>query len=115
LSDADECKWYDGKTFSGVGGSFCQYGKVIQLVMVEANGVTMTSNNLDGTIPNEIALLSNSLGSKLLAFIIKNLIFILDFASFNTEQTVIFYNRLTGLIPSEIGLMKSLSELHHSF
>jgi hypothetical protein len=68
-SDADECKWYDGKTFYGVGGSFCHYGKVVQLVMVEADGVTMTSNNLDGTIPNEIALLSNSLG-KLLAFFI---------------------------------------------
>jgi hypothetical protein len=45
----------------------------------------------------------------------KNLTFILDVACFNTEHIVIFYNSLTGLIPSEIGLMKSLSELHPFF
>jgi hypothetical protein len=69
LSDADECKWYNSKTFNGVGESFCRNGEVVGLVMVEADGATLTSNNLDGTIPNEIALLSNSLG-ELLAFFI---------------------------------------------
>jgi hypothetical protein len=61
-------------------------------------------------------LISNSLGELLPLFMSwQRLISIFTAACFTTEQMVLFYNRLTGPIPSEIGLVKALSELHHSF
>ena len=47
LTDFDECDWYNRD-------SFCENGTVAYL--------SLYSNNLVGTIPNELALLSNSLG-----------------------------------------------------
>jgi hypothetical protein len=90
LSDADECEWYNSESFNDIGGSFCRDGELVGLVMVEVD--TFSGNNLDGTIPNEIALISNSL-----------------------EQMILFYNKLTGPIPSEIGLMKALNILALGF
>lgn len=52
LSDDDECGWYNEAE-----ASFCANGAVTELDLHGA-----TSQNLVGTIPNEIALLSNSLG-----------------------------------------------------
>jgi hypothetical protein len=66
LSDADECEWYNSESFNDLGGSFCHDGEVVRLVMVEVDPVS--GNNLDGTIPNEIALISNSLGELLPLF-----------------------------------------------
>jgi hypothetical protein len=45
MSDFDECRWYNG------GSSLCTRGSVETLYL--------SSNNLVGTIPTEIALLSN--------------------------------------------------------
>jgi len=47
LSNTDECGW-----FNDAEGSFCRSGAVLEL--------DFHSNNLDGTLPDEIALLSNS-------------------------------------------------------
>jgi hypothetical protein len=66
LSDADECEWYNSESFNDLGGSFCHDGEVVGLAMVEVD--TVSGNNLDGTIPNEIALISNSLGELLPLF-----------------------------------------------
>lgn len=52
LSDDDECGWYNNAK-----ESFCMNGAVVELDLYDdPNG-----NNLVGTIPNELALMSNSL------------------------------------------------------
>jgi len=66
LSNSDECEWYSSfvngllcsispfKDFSWCKSSCSDNGSVVQLSLYD--------NNLEGTIPEEVALLSNSLG-----------------------------------------------------
>jgi hypothetical protein len=76
LSDADECtNW-----FNTAPGSFCSSGAVSDL--------EIDNNTLDGRIPAEVALLSNSM-----------------------RRMSLEYNHLTGTILSEIGLLTTLEEL----
>jgi hypothetical protein len=49
VSDSEECDWYNTAK-----GSFCENGAVVELSLV--------SNSLAGTIPNELTLLSDSVG-----------------------------------------------------
>jgi hypothetical protein len=53
LSDTDECGWYNEAE-----GPFCWNGVVLEFDLFQ--------NSLDGTIPEELALLSNSLGENIL-------------------------------------------------
>jgi hypothetical protein len=55
LSNGDECNWY-----TLAESSFCINGSVVELDFYD--GDTSRGNNLVGTIPNELALLSHSLG-----------------------------------------------------
>jgi hypothetical protein len=56
ITDVDECDWYNLADTS-----FCDVnGTVVELDFYDLD--TETGNNLVGTIPNELALLSNSLG-----------------------------------------------------
>jgi hypothetical protein len=55
LSNGDECDWYNLAD-----GSFCINGSVVELDFYDVD--TKKGNNLVGTIPNELALLSHSLG-----------------------------------------------------
>jgi hypothetical protein len=76
LSDADECtNWFNTAL-----GSFCSSGAVSDL--------GIDNNTLDGRIPAEVALLSNSM-----------------------RRMSLEYNHLTGTILSEIGLLTTLEEL----
>jgi len=55
LTDSDECEWYNGANT----WSFCVSGLVSELDLYDSS---IGGNNLVGTIPDEIALLSNSIG-----------------------------------------------------
>jgi len=56
LRDSDECRWHtDAAAF---GEHMCSSGAVVNLDFYDGN----KGNNLDGTIPKELALLSGSLG-----------------------------------------------------
>jgi hypothetical protein len=81
LSNGDECDWYNLAD-----GSFCINGSVAELDFYDVD--TENGNNLVGTIPNELALLSDSLG-----------------------KLILRDNLLTGIIPSEIASLKSLTGL----
>lgn len=63
LDDGDECNWYSSTqwaSWSGVAsGSLCSSSGSVVLI-------DMKGNNLQGTIPQELALLSNSLGKAFL-------------------------------------------------
>lgn len=89
VSDSEECDWYNTAK-----GSFCENGFVVELSIV--------SNMLAGTIPNELTLLSSSVD-------------FLNLGSNSLAGQEIAMNRLTGFIPSEIGLMGNLNELSIHF
>jgi hypothetical protein len=61
MTDSDECAWYN------TADSFCKNGSVAELDFYNENDYV--GNNLVGTIPNELALLSSSLGKKMLSLI----------------------------------------------
>jgi hypothetical protein len=107
MTDSDECAWYS------TAESFCKNGSIAELDFYDQ--VNELGNNLVGTIPNELALLSNSLGKKALALIVMltGRYSHLLFAVFPLLLTVVLdlaSNSLVGPVPSQIGLMKNLSE-----
>lgn len=61
LSDEDECTWY-----SLANKAFCSRGAVARLVFYDKD--SESGNNLVGSIPAEIALLSSSLGEFVVSF-----------------------------------------------
>jgi hypothetical protein len=82
ITDVDECDWYNLADTS-----FCDVnGTVVELDFYDLD--TEIGNNLVGTIPNELALLSNSL-----------------------EELTLANNSLTGFIPSEVGRLTQLTSL----
>jgi len=76
LSHFDECDWY---TYAGEGSS-CDENRTVK-------DLNLSENNLVGTIPNELALLSN------------------------LSWLDLSVNSLTGTIPSQLGLLSNLAEL----
>jgi hypothetical protein len=80
MTDGDECAWYI------TSDSFCKNGSIAELDFFDEDDYV--GNNLVGTIPNELALLSSSLVKLKLA-----------------------YNSLVGPVPTQIGLMKNLTSL----
>lgn len=108
LSDDDECGWYNEAT-----GSFCIDSKLVDLDLYSCQSLSddTSGNNLVGTIPNEISLLSDSLGeclNKMMAFQTLGKSFSLTFSY--TEDLQLAGNTLMGTIPSEIGALSKLSE-----
>jgi hypothetical protein len=62
MTDDDECSWYNDafESFCNTGGS------ILELDLYD--DITDTGNNLVGTIPNEIALLTNAFGESIHLF-----------------------------------------------
>ena len=63
LNNENECDWY----IQPNNNTLCASGDVVNLDFIDED--TRTDNNLDGTLPNELALLSGSL-SKLLSLVL---------------------------------------------
>jgi hypothetical protein len=104
MSDFDECRWYNN------GKSLCTRGYVDTLSLV--------SNNLFGTIPKELAMLSNlsKLSSVwlLVVMIVLSCVFhctlMLACHIHSTDELHLNDNSLKGTIPTEIALMSNLCE-----
>jgi hypothetical protein len=103
MSDFDECRWYNS------GFSLCPSGSVDTL--------TLWDNNLVGTIPSELALMSN-LGESSVVWLLVVMIvlcvfhctLILDCHIHSTAGLDLSGNSLTGTIPSQIALLSNLGE-----
>jgi hypothetical protein len=105
MSDDNECGWYNGF------GTLCTSGSVDTLYL--------ESNNLIGTIPNELALLSN-LGESsvvwlLVVMIVWSCVFFIVLSCLlviihSTDYLGLISNNLMGTIPSQIAMMSNLSE-----
>ncbi len=94
MSDADECtNW-----FNTAPGSFCSSGAVSDL--------EIDNNTLDGRIPAEVALLSNSMRKFIGSCRMMNLTY--RFCFVYPGRMSLEYNHLTGTILSEIGLLTTL-------
>jgi hypothetical protein len=94
LSDADECtNW-----FNTAPGSFCSSSAVSDL--------GIDNNALDGTIPAEVALLSNSMRKFIGSCRMMNLTY--RFCFIHPGRMSLEYNYLTGTILSELGLLTNL-------
>jgi hypothetical protein len=63
LNNENECDWY----IQPNNNTLCASGDVVNLDFIDED--TRTDNNLDGTLPNELALLSGSL-SKLFSLVL---------------------------------------------
>ncbi len=77
------------------------------------------SNSLMGTIPSEVGLLSNLSESSIVWLLVVMIVLSCDFHDTLMHAFVIFHsaaslvllgNSLTGMIPSEAGLLSNLSE-----
>jgi hypothetical protein len=105
MSDDNECGWYNGFA------TLCTSGSVDTLYL--------ESNNLIGTIPNELALLSN-LGESsvvwlLVVMIVWSCVFFIVLSCLlviihSTDYLGLISNNLMGTIPSQIAMMSNLSE-----
>jgi hypothetical protein len=106
----DECSWWSdaGET------RFCLSDGAVK-------DFDLFENNMVGSIPPEIALLSGSLGENvptlsLRPFPLSSLIHCLLSCCFHsTEQLSLHNNKLTGGIPSEICLLTRLGEFYQRF
>jgi hypothetical protein len=103
LTDEDECSWYNKAN-----EAFCVNGSILELDMIDVD----KGNNLVGTIPNELALLSTSvaklqLGGNSLTGRIPLEIGLLTKLTFMS----LWNNRLTGDIPSELSSLTQLATL----
>jgi hypothetical protein len=105
MSDENECGWYN------YGGSLCKSGSVETL--------TLLFNNLVGTIPNELALLSNLSKSSVVWLLVEMIVLscmfdctlMLAFVIFHSKDTLdLSANRLTIIIPRQIAIMSNLSK-----
>jgi hypothetical protein len=105
MSDENECGWYN------YGGSLCKSGSVETL--------TLLFNNLVGTIPNELALLSNLSKSSVVWLLVEIIVLscmfdctlMLAFVIFHSKDTLdLSANRLTIIIPRQIAIMSNLSK-----
>jgi hypothetical protein len=113
MSNTNECLWYNS------GFSVCTNGSVDTL--------SLESNNLIGTIPNELALLSNLCESSIVWLLVGMIVLSCVFYIVLSCLLVIFHstaylylyvnsltgtipNNLTGTIPSQIGLLTKLSK-----
>jgi hypothetical protein len=109
LTDIDECVWYN----EADDGQFCSSsGGVRELDFFH--------NNIAGTIPKEIGLLSNSLGKHIKTFWIAFGYFYYDWALipslfFFSEEFGFVNTPVRGTIPTEIGLLTELSKFCTSF
>jgi hypothetical protein len=110
LNYGDECDWY---TLADV--SFCDAtGKIVEVDFYDGN--TENGNNLVGTIPNELAMLSDSLGKRCLWYQLlhdeKSSYYyqLLYIVAVLVDELVLPKNNMEGSIATEIGLLNALSE-----
>jgi hypothetical protein len=105
MSDFDECRWYNS------GSSLCTRGSVETL--------SLSSNNLVGTIPNELDLLMNLSESSVVWLLVVMIVLSCVFFIVLSCLLVIFHstagldlsdNSLTGTIPSQIAFFSNLCE-----
>lgn len=113
LTDEDECSWYNKAN-----EAFCVNGSILELDMIDVD----KGNNLVGTIPNELALLSTSVGE---SFLILTILFSYEKVTYLSKlpcwlpplylaaKLQLGGNSLTGRIPLEIGLLTKLSKLYY--
>jgi hypothetical protein len=103
MSSEDECDWYNSANI------LCTRGSVETL--------SLSENNLVGTIPNELALLSNLGESSVVSLLV--IMIVMCFSLYSHACFVIFhstatlylsFNSLIGTIPSQIALMSNLCE-----
>jgi hypothetical protein len=112
LTDEDECSWYNKAN-----EAFCVNGSILELDMSDVD----KGNNLVGTIPNELALLSTSISKSSLIltilFLYKKVTYLSKLLCwlplYLAAKLQLGGNSLTGRIPLEIGLLTQLSKLHH--
>jgi hypothetical protein len=103
LTDKNECNWWNGAD-----GLFCdENGAIFELDLYDGSG-----NNLVGTIPMELTLLSDSaallaLGDNSLMGTIPSEVGLLS----KLTELSLWGNTLTGTIPSQITMMSNLSGL----
>jgi Leucine-rich repeat (LRR) protein len=106
LNNENECDWY----IQPNNNTLCASGDVVNLDFIDED--TRTDNNLDGTLPNELALLSGSLRRLDLGRNDINGSISTEIGLMGTLRTLWLYsNSLTGQIPSEIGKFTALTTL----
>jgi hypothetical protein len=121
MSDFDECRWYNS------GSSLCTHGSVETLnlwgnnlvgtipnelaLLTNMNYLDLSDNNLMGTIPSQIALMLNLRGLSLQNNNLTGTIPSEIALMLNLYYMDLYSNSLTGMIPSEIALMSNLSGL----
>lgn len=114
LSDGDECDWWKDTTQPIYDRDSCSSGgAVVNLILYR--------NSLDGTIPEEIALLSDSLGEfsmlrcyKCFRFRAKRECLIPLSRTHSSALLILYENSLTATLPSVIGLITNLGKFHYS-
>ena len=105
LSDSSVCDWHDESSTFHFGVRFCTDDGSVTMLQ-------LPSNNLEGSLPTILGLLSNlsslDLPDNLVKGTIPSEIFKLSALSGRLDLS---YNRLTGTIPEPIGSLTDLNEL----